>query len=304
MSFNKKMFFWALVATLQLNFSAPADAKSKCPSQGPRLTAKEYCDLYASEAQNQMRKYGVPASITLAQGMLESAYGSSYLAVVANNHFGIKAYRINWTGDKVYCDDDAEDEPFCKFKSVLAGYEYHSTFLRDNSRYAPLFKLDIRDYEAWALGLKSCGYATNPNYAKLLIDLIEKNHLDYYDVLDKRVSANAHKLYVTAEHHGLKYVRCIEGDDLSAIAHEFGIAERRLRYYNDLQRGPVLKQNDIIYLQKKKRKAPEGFETHVVKSGESLHSISQLYGVKVTSLMKRNHLVSATVHQGQVLQLR
>lgn len=298
------MFVLALFATLQLDLATVILAKSKCPAQGPRRSVDKYCELYAKEAQNQMRKYGVPASITLAQGMLESGYGSSYLAVVANNHFGIKAYRINWTGEKVYCDDDTQDEPFCKFSSVLAGYEYHSTFLRDNSRYARLFKLDVRDYESWAQGLKDCGYATNPSYAKLLIDLIEKNHLDYYDVLDQRVSTHIHKLYITSAQHGLKYVRCIEGDDLSAIAHEYGIAERRLRYFNDLQRGAKLKEGDIIYLQKKKRKATAGYEYHTVKSGESLHSISQIYGVRITSLMKRNKLVSATVHQGQVLKLR
>jgi len=305
MTFCKKTLLLSLFVTLQLVFASAIDAKSKCPTMGKRLTAAEYCRLYASEAQAQMRKYGVPASITLAQGMLESGYGSSYLAVVANNHFGIKAYRVNWSGEKVYCDDDKEDEPFCKFSSVLAGYEYHSTFLRDNSRYARLFKLDIRDYESWAQGLSDCGYATNKKYPQLLINIIETNHLDIYDILDdNKAVSNRHKLYLTSERRGLKYVRCMAGDDLAAIAYEFGIAERKLRYYNDLVRGAQLKEGDIIYLQYKKKKAPAGFETHTVKAGESLHSISQIYGVKVKSLMKRNKMVSATVHAGQVLKLR
>lgn len=303
MTFCKKSLLLSLFVTCQAFLAPSVSAKSKCPAQGERLTAEQYCKKYAKEAQEQMRKYGVPASITLAQGMVESAYGSSYLAVIANNHFGIKAYR-GWSGAKVYCDDDTQDEPFCKFSSVLEGYEYHSTFLRDNTRYARLFKLDIRDYESWAKGLSECGYATNKKYPQMLIDVIERNHLDIYDILDSKAVSRQHKLYVTAERRGLKYVRCEQGDDLAAIAYEFGLAERKLRYYNDLVRGAKLNQGDIIYLQSKKRKAPKGFETHVVKAGESLHSISQIYGVKVKSLMKRNHLVSATVHQGQVLELR
>lgn len=305
MTFCKKALLLSLFVTCQLFLAPSLDAKSKCPTMGPRLTVKEYCDKYAAEAQAQMKKYGVPASITLAQGILESGYGSSYLAVVANNHFGIKAYRTNWSGEKVYCDDDKEDEPFCKFSSVLAGYEYHSTFLRNNSRYARLFTYDIRDYESWAQGLSDCGYATNKKYPQLLIDLIEKNHLDIYDILDNNKAVSTqHRLYVTSERRGLKYVRCVEGDDLAAIAYEFGIAERKLRYYNDLVRGAKLNEGDIIYLQYKKKKAPSGFESHTVRAGESLHSISQRYGVKVKSLMKRNKLVSATVHEGQVLKLR
>ncbi len=272
---------------------------------GPRLTVEQYCEKYGEMARKQMRKHGVPASITLAQGILESGYGSSYLAVVANNHFGIKAYSRNWKGPTVLCDDDAKDEPFCKFSSVEDGFEYHSTFLRDNSRYASLFKLDIRDYENWAHGLKQCGYATNPKYGTLLIDLIEDYHLDVYDILSNtQITSVKRTLYVTSAKGGLKYVRCLKGDDLAAIAKAYGINERKLRRYNELTKRSVLKENDIIYLQSKKSKAPKGFEYHTVKAGESMWSISQLYGVRIKSLMRRNKLVSATVHVGQVLRLR
>ncbi len=271
---------------------------------GPRLTVEEYCRRYAAEAQNQMRKYGVPASITLAQGLRETANGSSYLAVVAHNHFGIKAYRSDWTGDKVYCDDDAKNEPFCAFSNDLESYEYHSLFLLKNQRYARLFKLNIRDYESWARGLSECGYATDPSYATGLIKLIEDNHLDYYDILDKHVTGNVHKLYQTRERRGLLYVRCIKGDDLAAIAYEFHISERKLRLYNELQKGAVLKEGDIIYLQHKHFRAEKGYDYHTVRPGESMHSISQLYGVRIKNLMKRNKLVSATVYAGQVLKLR
>ncbi len=304
--YMKKILFLSLFLSF-ISFSvAPASAakKAKCPALGPRLTVQEYCDKYGNEARKQMKKYGIPASITLAQGILESGYGSSYLAIEARNHFGIKAYSRGWKGPVVRCDDDSKDEPFCKFKSVEEGYEYHSTFLRDNTRYNKLFKLDIRDYEGWAHGLKECGYATNPKYGYMLVDMIEKNHLDAYDVKNVKTLKETHRLYVTKQKGGLKYVRCYKDDDLSVIAKEFGISKRKLRSWNDLTKQSVLKENDIIYLHKKHKKADKGFDIHVVKGGESLWSISQLYGVRVKSLMKRNDLISATVHTGQVLKLR
>lgn len=305
-TFFKKTTLLVAFVTLQLFFAPSLSAKkSKCPTMASRMTVEQYCAKYADLARAQMRKYKVPASITLAQGILESGYGSSYLAVVANNHFGIKAYSRDWKGPTVLCDDDADNEPFCKFSSVEEGYEYHSTFLKYNSRYAPLFKLDIRDYENWAKGLKACGYATNPKYASLLIDLIESNHLDVYDILNNSsVTTATRTLYITSAKKGLKYVRCLPGDDLAAIAKAFGINERKLRRYNELTKKSVLKENDIIYLQSKRSKASKEFTTHTVRVGESMWSISQMYGVTIKSLMRRNKLVSATVHEGQVLRLR
>lgn len=287
--------------------AAAAHGRVRCPPQGKRLTAQQYVNLYKDEAQRQMRKYGVPASITLAQGMLESGYGSSYLAVVANNHFGIKAYSRGWKGPVVRCDDDSEAEPFCKFPSVQYGFEYHSTFLRDNSRYAPLFRLDPTDYESWAHGLKKCGYATNPRYADHLISLIEANHLDLYDVTKGSVSTytgNRHKLYKTARRRGLKYVYALSNDDLSYIGAEFGISKRKLRSWNDMTKKSKLQEGDIVYLQEKRSRADKRSEYHIVSAGESMWSISQRYGIKVKHLMKRNNLVSATVREGQVLKLR
>lgn len=292
---------------LVLSFSfmhVNAAKKAKCPPLGPRMSVQEYCDKYGEEARRQMKKYGIPASITLAQGIIESGYGSSYLAIEAKNHFGIKAYSRGWTGPVVRCDDDAKDEPFCKFKSVEEGYEYHSTFLRNNTRYNSLFALDIRDYESWAHGLKRCGYATNPKYGYMLVEMIENYHLDAYDVKNVKSLSEVHRLYVTKQKGGLKYIRCYKDDDLSVIAKEFGVSKRKLRKWNDLTKQSVLKEGDIIYLQKKNKKAVKGHEVHVVRGGESLWSISQVYGIRVMSLMKRNDLVSATVHAGQVLKLR
>ena len=300
-----RVCFMLLLALSQLFFATSAGAKKpKCPPLGPRLTVQEYCDKYAKEARAQMEKYQVPASITLAQGMLESAYGSSYLAIEANNHFGIKAYSRGWKGPVVRCDDDAKDEPFCKFSSVEEGYEYHSTFLHNNSRYAPLFKLDIRDYEGWARGLKQCGYATNPKYADLLIGIIEKNNLDAYDAKSIEALASTHRLYVTRKSHGLKYVRCNADDDLAVIAKEFGLSKWKLRKWNDLTKQSELHENDIIYLQKKNKKAEKEYTQHVVRGGDSMWSIAQTYGVTVQALMKINKLTSATVHEGQELRLR
>lgn len=296
-----------LVFLFEVSFWGSLSARVNCPPQGPRLSAEQYCKLYAAEAQRQMKLYGIPASITLAQGMYESAYGSSYLAVKANNHFGIKAYR-GWSGPVVRCDDDARNEPFCKFPSVKAGYEYHSKFLRDNTRYAPLFKLDIRDYEAWAKQLRKCGYATNPRYPEQLISIIERYHLDTYDVLHdagkSRLVLSHHKLYSTAKRRGLKYVLASNNDDLAMIAQEFNVSQRKLRKWNDLPRHYQLKEGEVIYLQAKRSRANRAHVEHVVQPGESLQAISQRYGVTVKSLMKRNKLASGTVKTGQVLKLR
>lgn len=302
-SFHSFFFLSLTLFSLSL-FPDVLLSKNRCPQQRPRMTVKEYCDLYSAEARKQMKLYGIPASITLAQGIWESGYGSSYLANVAMNHFGIKAYRADWKGPVEYCDDDTEQEPFCKFSSVLEGYEYHSKFLKNSTRYARLFRLDPQDYEGWAHGLSECGYATDKTYPQRLIKLIEENNLDAYDVLSDKSLIITHKLYLTANKGGLKYIRCNEGETLGVIAKEFGISERKLRKWNDLPKDHRLKQNDIIYLQKKNSKASKGHDTHLVRPGDSLWGISQIYGVRLSKLVKRNKLTSGTLQAGQVLKLR
>lgn len=304
--------FIITIALIGIGLSIPAElrASENSPkfrtSVKARLTPMQYCEKYADEARRQMKKYGIPASITLAQGMLESGYGSSYLANVARNHFGIKAYR-GWNGPIVRVDDDSRQEPFCKFSTVEEGFEYHSKFLLSNKRYAFLFTLDPTDYEAWAKGLKKAGYATNPKYADMLIRIIEENHLDIYDVTKvkgKNLKMPTHKLYVTSKRRGLKYVRANADDDLSYIAKEFNVSKRQLRKWNDLHKKAVIMEGDIIYLQAKHKRADKKHPMHVVRAGESLHRISQVYGVTVSSLIKRNKLTTATVYEGQVLKLR
>lgn len=297
----------AIFALATLSFFTSAGSLTargdKCVRQRAPMTVKEYVAEYGREAQRQQKKYGIPASITLAQGLLESGNGSSYLAVVANNHFGIKAYR-DWAGPVVRCDDDAKREPFCKFASVEKGYEYHSFFLRNNPRYNPLFKLDVTDYAGWAEGLKRCGYATSRSYAKDLIRIIETNHLDVYDVQSSNHVERPHKVYLTSRKRGLHYIRCQAGDDLAYISKEFDISRRKLRIWNDLPKKYQLKEGEIIYLERKNSKAAKQHRTHVVKAGESLQAISQMYGIRLKSLMKRNRLESGRVQTGQVLKLR
>lgn len=299
------LIFYILGGLCNYNYINAATNKKFTTNVGTRLTVSQYCDKYGDEARRQMAKYKIPASITLAQGIIESGYGASYLAVKANNHFGIKAYR-GWTGPIVRIDDDKKGEPFRKYKTVEESYEDHSKFLLSNQRYSTLFTYDVRDYESWAKGLKKAGYATNPKYADILIKMIEENHLDRYDVKagKKGFVSNPHTLYVTSAKRGLKYIRLRADDDLSLIAEEFDVSVRSLRKWNDLTKKSVLMEGDIIYLQSKKSKAQKPYSQHVVCPGESLHSISQKYGVKVKSLMKRNKLLSATVHSGQVLKLR
>ena len=298
-------FFCLLSCIICTNTTTFAKSKKFNTRAGARLTVAQYCEKYGAEAQKQMKKYKIQASITLAQAIIESGYGGSYLAVEANNHFGIKAYR-DWNGPTVRVDDDRKNEPFCKFKTVEEGYEHHSLFLLRNKRYATLFTYDIRDYESWAKGLKKAGYATNPKYADILIKMIEDNNLDFYDInLSKKgFISNPHTVYITSKKRGLKYIRLRADDDLSIVAKEFDVSVRKLRKWNDLLKKSVLMEGDIIYLESKRSKAAKPHTEHIVQAGESMHIISQMYGVKVKSLMKRNKLVSATVQTGQVLKLR
>lgn len=309
-SFCKKSAVFTLFAILLLILSPQINAKVKCPSQpDKKLTWEQYCNKYSEEARRQMKTYGIPASITLAQGMYESAYGSSYLAVVGNNHFGIKAYRmkqLGWEGDILKCDDDNIDDPFCSFRSVPESYEWHSRFLLGNSRYAKLFKLDANDYRGWAYGLQECGYATNKKYGETIVEIIERYHLDTYDVYDGKYAYNLvpHIKYMTAAKGGLPYTRCLSNDDLTSIAKEFNVKVSALRYWNDLDKDVKLKEGDIIYLHKKHKRAAKTHPTHTVVPGDSLWNIAQRYGVTVHSLVSRNKLVTGQLQAGQVLKLR
>ena len=263
---------------------------------------QEYIDQYKDLAIEEMLRYNIPASITLAQGIFESGAGRSELSVKGNNHFGIKCH--GWTGRSVYHDDDARNECFRAYDNVLQSYEDHSKFLRYNVRYNSLFTLQRTDYRGWAQGLKACGYATNPRYADKLIELIELYKLyeldkaTSYDKFmakrggyDKPVSQgmSLHPIKIYNKNY---YIIARAGDTFKGIGEEIDISYRKIAKYNEHDKNDVLHAGEIIYLKKKQKKADKAYKNrpHIVKAGESMYSIAQRYGIRLKSLYKKNHL--------------
>lgn len=254
-----------------------------------------YIDTYSDMAIDQMKKYNIPASITLAQGLLESGAGRSTLARKSHNHFGIKCGG-SWRGKSVRHDDDARNECFRAYSNPKDSYEDHSLFLTRGARYAFLFKLDVTDYKSWARGLKKAGYATDPSYANRLITIIEDYDLYKYDSKkgrknhssgrsDDAASALKHQVYLA---NNMAYVVARHGDTFKGLDKEVGISWRKLIKYNDLHEGYTLVEGDIIYLCKKKKKAEKQYTVHIVRDGDSMHGISQMYGIRLKELYKMN----------------
>jgi len=273
-------------------------ALSSAYSQRPGSAYQWYIEQYYLLAQEQMQKYKIPASITLAQGLLESAAGQSTLAVKANNHFGIKTPG-GWTGPYVLRDDDRPNERFRKYKSVKESFEDHSLFLL-KPRYARLFELDIMDYKGWAHGLKACGYATSPSYAHSLISIIENWKLTQYDVLKHQhhTGAKDRKTDDFFDTHAVGqcnknyYIVARHGDTMKDISEATGVSRKRLWKYNDLPSGYEVKPGDIIFLEKKQKKADKSMygQVYVVTEGQSLYDISQLFAIRLESIYKLNKL--------------
>ena len=267
---------------------------------------EEYIKQYRDIAVEEMKKYHIPASITLAQGLLESGAGQSTLARKSNNHFGIKC-GSDWNGKSVRHDDDERNECFRAYKHPKQSYEDHSKFLVSRPRYASLFKLDITDYKGWARGLKKAGYATNPRYAEQLIGIIELYDLDKYDKKGglkwMKENPNPHQPYIA---NGLVYIVVRQGDTWKSISKEFDISRKKLRKYNDLYTGYELKVGDILYLEKKNRRADKEHIVHVLRAGESMYSISQKYGIRLKRLYKLNKMSEdePTPEVGTILRLR
>ncbi|MEZ4720522.1 MAG: glucosaminidase domain-containing protein [Flavobacteriales bacterium] len=290
------------------------------PSE-PRMSKVDYISKYADQAVREMHSSGVPASITLAQGMLESDYGNSPLAKYANNHFGIKCHK-GWEGPTFIQDDDEKNECFRKYYEAYDSYRDHSEFLSGRDRYAFLFDLKTTDYKGWARGLKSAGYATNPKYADLLIRIIEENELHKYDeivkikegeVADVKVSpsrkhdSSTPKVMevrsVNVSDNNIKFVNANSGDTPASIAKKYNMGLWQILKYNDLAKNDVIMPGDIVYLQPKRNYAKE--DSHAVQAGESMRSISQQYGVKMKKLRKINGLSESYVPQaGDVIKLR
>lgn len=251
-----------------------------------------YIDEYKEMAMEQMRRYGIPASITLAQGLLESSAGQSVLATKANNHFGIKV-GTSWNGPYVKHDDDARNEKFRKYKSAKHSYEDHSKFLRNGSRYAFLFELDADDYVGWAKGLKKAGYATNPRYAQMLIDLIERFDLHRYDKKGGRKLLALEKAGYRLMHcNESYYVVAKAGDNIKSLSKALKVSKRKLRKYNEVFGNHTFKAGDRVYITKKQRKAEKSYKRcyHQILPGESIHTVAQQYGVRLKTLYKINKL--------------
>lgn len=267
---------------------------------------ESYIKKYRELAVEEMKKYHIPASITLAQGLLESGAGKSELARKSNNHFGIKCGG-DWRGKTVSHDDDARGECFRAYKHPKDSYEDHSKFLVGRPRYASLFKLKITDYKGWARGLKKAGYATNPRYADQLIGIIELYELYKYDEKNYlkwlKKNPNPHQTYIAND---LLYIVVRAGDSWKSISQEFDISQKKLRKYNDLYKGYALQVGDILYLEQKNKRADEHHIVHVLRAGESMYSIAQKYGIRLKNLYKLNkmHEDDPTPEVGTILRLR
>jgi len=272
-----------------------------------RITNDEYIDRYKDISIKEMKSSGIPASITLAQGMLESDCGNGTLAVKANNHFGIKCHD-NWKGKRIYHDDDRAGECFRKYGSAEDSYIDHTNFLTNTRRYAFLFDYDHTDYKNWAKGLKKAGYATNPHYAKDLIRVIEDNELYKFDKGNVERSMKPHKTYdnndvpdevsikkrSVNEINGVKSIVVKPGDTYYSITNEFQMMRWELPKYNDLTFDSILHPGDILYLQPKRWRAERGNDYHIVQAGESMRSISQHYAVKLNKLYRKNRMEPGT----------
>jgi LysM repeat protein len=300
------------------------------------LSADSYIAAYKEIAVSEMKRTGIPASITLAQGMIESDFGRSSLAREANNHFGIKCHN-DWKGPTVKYHDDKRNECFRKYRTAEDSYYDHSEFLRTGSRYSSLFTIDHTDYKGWARGLKKAGYATNPDYANMLIRKIEENNLMYLDQGVKSVSiptentlpvqkngysSDSAKNKVVSpvaagnvavsvrvprvkENNRIQYIVVKDGDTRENLEEEFQLLKWELPRYNELQSDFKPVPGQILYLQPKRDKAEPGKEFHNTIKGDTMYQISQLYGIKLKILYEMNRMNEGTEpEEGVKIQLR
>ena len=280
-----------------------------------RMTAAQYIAGFKDIAMSEMRRTGIPASIKLAQGLLEAEMGNSNLVRRSNNHFGIKC-KADWLGESVSHDDDERGECFRKYDNPEDSYRDHSEFLRSRERYASLFKLRPDDYKGWAYGLKKAGYATNPRYPQMLIYNIEKYNLQQYDEVvlntpDDKLAEENMLVDVSEEteeapislakseiisqadyktktrRNGLSAVFAPKGTSLLAIATVHNIALTRLLEYNDLKKDGMLEDDAWIYLERKNKESSQA--RHQVVEGETLFDIAQSHGVQLSRLVDYNN---------------
>lgn len=308
-----------------------------------QINIPAYVEKYCDVAVRHMKEHGIPASITLAQGILESAAGTSELATQANNHFGIKCH--DWTGETYTYDDDAKGECFRKYADPDQSYEDHARFLKNRPRYAALFSLDKMDYKAWAHGLKAAGYATLPTYAEKLIGYIEKYQLFKYDSvawqqmnnpseksptltetepkikpslalrekpvqeipMPKQAAASSlqtpHPQRVVEMRHGLRCVLARPGDTRTSLAREFELTEWQIRRYNELPHNQEPEPGWWIYLEPRHEQHPEWAGIVTLKE-ESWWSLAMQYGVKASALKKMNPHLGDLIPAGTEVRLK
>ena len=293
---------------------------------------ERYVAKYAETAISEMHRTGVPASITLAQGLLESRAGLSELAAKGNNHFGIKCHR-DWKGKTMNVDDDRKGECFRVYDDAIDSYRDHSDFLRYRDRYKSLFNLDPKDYKGWAAGLKAAGYATDPSYAQKLVKLIEDYQLYRYDEgvvevpetpesLEEAVEVTAetsspavrqfresHRFQSRRpafEKNGVLFVVSYEGETYASIAESYGLYEKELLGYNELKKAEPLMPGTTVYIQAKAKKAASGVEKYIVgEDSETLRDICQRFAVRMKSVIKMNKLPKDYVpSEGDTIVLR
>ncbi len=320
-SYRLKLFFLTglVISIVSLSFGNPPQ----------KTTRQEYIDVFAKIAIQEMIDYHIPASITMAQACLESSDGNSTLARNANNHFGIKC-KSNWTGPTISQDDDAPGECFRKYRNAIESYRDHSEFLTGGMRYQFLFDYNIKDYKKWAYGLKRAGYATDPQYPERLLKIIEDFQLykldDYYNnpsgysekgsksvpnIISfghrsgKSGSSDPYLVRNVQKRNGANAFFAKKGDTYEQIAEEFSISVSRIYRYNDVPPGEIPEEGSVVYIQRKRGRAPVGNEIHTMKVGESMWTVAQWYGVRLNALYRKNRLTRADILvPGQQISLR
>jgi LysM repeat protein len=316
----KRSYLSILVIVIPL-FTSCRAGRTAASIKTSDADAQAYINMYSSLAISEMKRTGIPASITLAQGMIESDFGRSTLAREGNNHFGIKCHN-DWTGLAIRHDDDRRNDCFRKYSRAEDSFYDHSDFLKSESRYRELFDLSQTDYKGWAYGLKRAGYATNPDYASMLIRKIEENNLYYFDrgnqlppqaqvvphlekpeditTLQVNQGYNQHVGQESAivpahvsrvmENNRIQYIIVKDGETLSMIENEFQLLKWELAKYNEFNASFTPVAGQMLYLQPKRDKAEFGNEVHIAINGDTMYHISQVYGVKLKKLYEYNRM--------------
>jgi LysM repeat protein len=317
-----RLQYLIILLLIPVFFNACRSSRPVVTPSGGEANTSAYIERYKDLAISEMKRTGIPASITLAQGMIESDFGRSTLARKANNHFGIKCHS-DWTGPVIRHHDDRRNECFRKYSRPEDSFYDHSDFIISGSRYSFLFDIPVTDYKAWARGLKKAGYATNPDYANMLIRKIEESSLYIYDrgysvtaqkerrlpqadeekentfnggEVSENPYGNENQAVVSTpqrimENNRIKYIIVQDGETREMIEKEFQLLRWELSRYNELSSDFTPAAGQILYLQPKRDRAEPGKEIHIVSEGDTMYSISQQYGIKLQKLYELNRMM-------------